>query len=194
MASKSKTPDSELFDLLKSGDETAFVEIYERYWTVLFLHARKILRNDSESEDIVQELFSALWLKKETITLNTSLSAYLYSAVRYKVFNAIEHKRIIANYAVSLQQFLKEGELLTEETYREKELAKLIEQEIQALPPKMREVFELSRKQHLSYREIAEKLNITEHTVKSQVSNALKTLKVKLNLSAGIIFLLLHHY
>lgn len=188
-----KLPDVELVDLLKSGDHTAFVEIYERYWTVLYLHARKMLRNDGEAEDIVQELFSTLWLKRESLQLKTSLSAYMYTSVRNRVFNQIEHKKIVTDYQRSLQQFLDDGELVTDEFYREKELAALIEKEIQALPPKMRQVFELSRKQHLSYKEIARQLEISEHTVKSQVSNALRILKTKLNVSAGVIFLLLLH-
>jgi RNA polymerase sigma-70 factor (ECF subfamily) len=186
-------PDHELIDLLKSGEHAAFIEIYERYWTVLYLHARKILRNEAEAEDVVQEIFSSLWLKKEDIVLKSSLSSYLYSAIRYRIFNQIEHKKVISDYLKSLQQFIKEGEFVTEELYREKELAELIEKEIQALPSKMRQIFELSRKQYLSYKEIAEELEISEHTVKSQVSNALRILKLKLGVSAGAILFLLHH-
>jgi len=186
-----KLPDEILIDLLKSGDHTAFIEIYERYWMVLYLHARKMLRNEEEAEDIVQELFSALWLKRESLQLKTTIAAYLYSAIRNRVFNQIEHKKIVTDYQRSLQQFLEEGELVTDDLYRERELAELIEKEIQALPVKMRQVFELSRKQHLSYRDIARQLDISEHTVKSQVSNALKILKTKLNVSTGVIFLLL---
>jgi RNA polymerase sigma-70 factor (ECF subfamily) len=185
--------DHELIALIKAGDHAAFVEVYERYWTVLYLHARKMLRNESEAEDVVQDLFSALWLKKEGLDLQTSLKSYLYSAVRNKVFNQIEHKRVISDYQKSLQQFLQEGELITEELYREKELAAIIEKEIQALPEKMRVVFELSRKEHLSYKEIAQQLDISEHTVKSQVSNALRTLKLKLGVSSGLLFLVLLH-
>ncbi len=186
-------PDHELVDLLKSGEHAAFVKIYERYWTVLYLHARKILRNEAEAEDVVQEIFSSLWLKRENICLKSTLSSYLYSSVRYRIFNQIEHKKVISDYLKSLQQFIREGELVTDELYREKELADLIEKEIQALPSKMRQIFELSRKQYLSYKEIAEQLEISEHTVKSQVSNALRILKLKLGVSAGAILFLLHH-
>ena len=186
-------PDHELVGLLKAGEHAAFVEIYERYWTVLYLHARKILRNEAEAEDVVQEIFSSLWLKRENIFLKSTLSSYLYSSVRYKIFNQIEHKKVISDYLKSLQQFIREGELVTDELYREKELADLIEKEIQALPSKMKQIFELSRKQYLSYKEIAEQLEISEHTVKSQVSNALRILKLRLGVSAGTILFLLHH-
>lgn len=185
--------DPELFLRLKNGDANAFVALYDRYWTSLFLHARKLLRDDNEAEDVVQELFSKLWLKRETLDITGSVAAYLYSSVRRRVLNVIVHKKIVTDYAASLQVFAREGELVTDDWLREKELAQLIEKEIQALPEKMRQVFELSRKQHFTYAEIAQQLGITEHTVKSQVSNALRILRLKLNVSAGIIVLLLHH-
>ena len=79
MAVDSRLPDIELSGLVRSGDQDAFIEIYERYWTVLYLHARKILRNEEEAEDVVQDLFSELWLKRESFTIRTTLSAYLYT-------------------------------------------------------------------------------------------------------------------
>ena len=70
-------PDHELVDLLKSGEHAPFVEIYERYWTVLYPHAGKILRNEAEAEDVIQEIFSSLWLKRENIGLKSTPSSYL---------------------------------------------------------------------------------------------------------------------
>ncbi len=184
-------PDTELVLLLNKGNKEAFTELYNRYWTVLFLHARKMLKDDEEAKDVVQELFVHLWNKAGTLDLNNSISAYLYKAVRNKVYNLIAHKRVINDYQQSLISFLEEGELITEELVREKELALIIEQEIQLLPPKMREVYELSRRQHLSYKEIGAKMGISDHTVKRQVSNALSILRAKLGVSTGLIFLLL---
>jgi len=186
-------PDTELVLLVKKGSKEAFTELYNRYWTVLFLHARKMLRDDEEAKDVVQELFVHLWnkAKEDTLDLNGTVSAYLYKAVRNKIYNLIAHKRVINDYQQSLISFLEEGELITEELVREKELSLIIEREIQLLPPKMREVFELSRRQHLSYKEIGARLGISDHTVKRQVSNALSILRAKLGVSTGLIFLLL---
>ncbi|RZM26606.1 MAG: RNA polymerase sigma-70 factor [Pedobacter sp.] len=183
--------DTELALLLKKGNKKAFTELYNRYWTVLFLHARKMLKDDEEAKDVVQELFVHLWNRAGTLDLNSSISAYLYKAVRNKIYNLIAHKKVINDYQQSLIMFLEEGELITEELVREKELALIIEQEIQLLPPKMREVFELSRRQHLSYKEIGARMGISDHTVKRQVSNALSVLRAKLGVSPGLIFLLL---
>lgn len=187
----SKSADDVLALLIKKGDSHAFTEVYNRYWTVLFLHARKMLRDDEEAKDVVQELFTHLWNKSEALSPNASLSAYLYKAIRNRIYNLIAHKQVINDYQQSLIHFMEEGELITDEFIRERELAAVIEQEIQLLPLKMREVFELSRKQHLSYKEIGEQLGISEHTVKRQVSNALGILRSKLGVSSGLIFLLL---
>ncbi|MBG6234969.1 RNA polymerase sigma-70 factor (ECF subfamily) [Pedobacter sp. CAN_A7] len=180
--------DDELVALFKSGNQNAFAEIYERYWSVLFLHARNLLRENEEAADIVQELFTTFWTKAASINLNHSLSSYFYKAVRNKVFDHLKHKKVMSGYLASINEFISEGQLIPDIILREKELAAIIENEINALPPKMREVFILSRKQHLSYQQIAQQLNISEHTVKSQISNALKILRVKLGPLIILIF------
>lgn len=192
MAAYSSFTDQELTDLLKSGNEAAFAEVYKRYWSVLFLHARRMLGDSEEARDITQELFTGLWLKATTIEFANSLSSYLYKAVRNKVFDHLKHDKITNDYLKSLNEFLIAGELINDDEQRVKELAEIIEAEIRALPAKMRVVFELSRKQHLSYKEIAEQLGISEHTVKSQVSNALHILRAKVGATTAIVYYLMH--
>jgi len=183
-------PDSELLGLLKSGSQAAYTEIYDRYQGLLFVYACKITREENEAADIVQEVFIYLWDKRAQIRFRTSLASYLYSAVRYKFFNLLDHKKVRADYASSLQEFMNKGHAETDHALREKDLARLIEKEIALLPPKMREIFELSRKAHLSHKEIAGKLGLSEKTVKNQVNNALKELRVKLGLFSFLIFLI----
>jgi RNA polymerase sigma-70 factor (ECF subfamily) len=91
----------------------------------------------------------------------------------------ISHKQIESTYFESLRQSVLEGNAVTDHLVREKELATLIEKEIDALPVKMRHVFKLSRTLHLSHREIAERLDLSEATVKKHVNNALKVLRIK---------------
>jgi RNA polymerase sigma-70 factor (family 1) len=176
--------DYELLALFKEGQRSAYEEIYHRYWAVLFHHARKMVQSDEDAKDLVQDVFSVFWLDGPTLELQTTLSAYLYSLVRYKVFNLIDHKKVRSNYLSSLEDFIKKNEYSGEYRVREKQMEELIEKEIAALPPKMRQVFELSRKANLNYREIAQKLNISDNTVKKQMSNALKILRSRL----GVIF------
>lgn len=166
--------------LLQEGNEEAFNEIYRRYSAGLYLHALKMLRDRDEAQDVIQEVFTRLWSKGETLVLSTSLSSYLYTAVRNKILDIFSHDKLVARHQQSLQAFIDKGEFITDNLIREKELASIIEREIADLPPKMREVFELSRKGHLSYAEIAEDLDIAENTVRKQISKAIARLKPRL--------------
>ncbi|MDR6781573.1 RNA polymerase sigma-70 factor (family 1) [Pedobacter africanus] len=179
--------DEELFVLLRTGDHDAYKQIFERFYGVLYLHALKILRDEDEAKDIVQELFELLWRKKDTLLLNGSLSAYLYTATRNMVLNLIEHRKVKGRYLDSLKEFIDEDPCLPDALVREKELKHIIEQEIEALPVKMGEIFKLSRTEHLSHKEIASQLQLSELTVKTQVKRALKILKPKFGFIIGLI-------
>lgn len=183
--------DQELLSLLKDSSQSAYTQIYDRYQELLYIYACKITKDEIEAEEIVQEVFFYLWDKRNTIEFEaTSLSSYLYSAVRYKFFNLIDHKKVRSNYAESLQKFIDIGSVQADYVIREKELTQIIEKEIALLPTKMRYIFELSRKHYLSHKEIAQKLDISEKTVKNQVNNALKELRIKLGMLVFLLFLL----
>lgn len=192
MADLRSYTDPALTDLLKSGNQAAFTEIYERYKGLLYIYACKIAKDDDIAEDLVQEIFINLWNKRQTIRLTSSLSSYLYTSIRYKFFDLVDHRKVRADYVQVFQTFLDKGEYLTDNYILEKELAAIIEREIDNLPEKMREIFLLSRRENLTNKEIAGHLNISEKTVKNQVSTALKTLRVKLG-SLTFLYLLLHY-
>ena len=179
--------DLELVNLLRTGNQYAFAEIYERYFGVLYLHAYNRLRDKNEAKDLVQELFSYLWSKRGLLEPKTNFSNYLYTWVRNRVLNIIAHKQVQDKYLATLPPLNIAVESSTDHRLRERQLAAIIEREVDALPPKMREVFEMSRKANLTYKEIAEKLNLSEQSVRSHVKNALKILRTKL----GVLFFLL---
>ena len=178
----SKHTDAELVNLLKVGNEQAFAEIYQRYRGALFLHAYRMLQDEEEARDIVQAMFGAVWAGRETLTIRSTLDAYLYGAIRNRILKFIAHQKVMAKYTDSLSAFVEEGVATTDERLREKELIRLLEKEIAALPPRMREVFELSRNGLLSHKQIAEQLAISDKTVKKQVNNAIRILRLKINL------------
>ncbi|WP_237028692.1 RNA polymerase sigma factor [Pedobacter steynii] len=177
----SNLSDVELVDLLKSGNQLAYTEIFERYTRVLLRHAFRLLSDHEEAHDVVQDVFLQLWQKREDLSFKTSLSAYLYASVRNKIFNLLSHQKVILRYAESISSFMVEGYNIIEDQIREKELALIIEKEVDALPPKMREVFLLNKKDELNYREISERLNISSETAKQQVYKAMKILKLKID-------------
>ncbi len=180
MAVYSSYSDASLASLLKESDRKALNEIYARYQGVLYSHAYRRLSDREEVRDIIQELFVYLWTNREQLEFKTSLSAYLYAAVRNRVLNRYRNQKVRDNFAASLQEFIDAGENLIEDHLQEKELRELIEKEVSALPEQMKLVFEMSRKLEMSHNEIAGKLGISPHTVRNQVHNALKILRVKI--------------
>ncbi|MDB5116519.1 MAG: polymerase subunit sigma-70 [Mucilaginibacter sp.] len=182
--------DTELIGLLKSGDHDAFAEIYERYKYILHNHAYKKLTNREEARDVVQDVFTMLWNKREIINMHSNLSGYLYTALKNSILNLFSHREVKTKYTLSMERFSVVGNTLADYRIREQQLSELIEAEIAALPTKMREVFELSRKSHLTHKEIAERLDICEKTVDRQISNALKILRTKFGLFVFLILLI----
>ena len=172
--------DTELFDLVKEGDVTAFAEIYNRYWALLYKHAYRLIKDQDLAQDVVQEVFVNLWDKINTIDLQFSISSYLYTAVRNKVLNLIQRDKVKNNYIESFANFVACSEAITDYRLRERLLKEKIEKEVAALPSKMRQVFEMSRIQNMSHKQIAEELNLSDKTVKKQMSNAIKILRLKL--------------
>lgn len=177
--------DQELIVLLKNADEMAFTVIYERYWRVLYAHIFKMLRDENEAKDLVQDLFSGIWINPNNLPVQGSLVAFLYTMARNKVLNFLRHNKYRDDYLSSLASFESEMSNATIEQLDEKELLAAIEREIEKLPPRMREVFELSRKHNMSNKEIAARLGTSDETVKKQIHNSLKVIRSGLKESAG---------
>ncbi|WP_295790893.1 sigma-70 family RNA polymerase sigma factor [Mucilaginibacter sp.] len=179
--------DRDLLSLLRESNHTAYTEIYERYSGILYLHAYNKLRNREEAKDILQELFTNIWNRREELRIETSLSGYLYTAIRNRILKQMASKDVEAQYIASVTKYANQWECITDHLTRQNQLATIIENEIESLPAKMKEVFLLSRKTHLSHRQIALRLGITEATAKKQVNNALKILRARLGLFAWLL-------
>lgn len=186
----SDLPDVELFDLVQENDHCAYTEVYNRYSRLLYTHAYKKLGDRELARDLVQDLFTTLWIKREEIFIQSVLSTYLYTALRNKILDYHAHQTVATGYLSYLENYSFAKNDLTDHLVRQKQLASLIEQEIAALPDKMRHIFELSRKQHLSHKEIAAELDISEQTVRKQIQNALKIMRPKLGILLALAFLL----
>lgn len=180
--------DQQLTHLLKSGDHDAFTEIFNRYNSLLYVHAYHKLKDGDAAKDVVQDVLSAIWIKRDQLDAGNNLGGYLYTALRNKIFDLLARQEVSNKHLQSLQQFLNHGSVIADHLVREKQLAAIIEREIAALPPRMREVFVLSRKEHLTYKEIAERLAISEETVKDQVKKALKILRPRIGAMIALIF------
>lgn len=184
--------DKELLVFLKEESQNAFAEIYHRYWSLMYMHALKMLKDEDDTRDVLQDTFTCLWLNRETIDENSNLAGYLYTCTRNKVLDLIAKQRVRVNYLDSLAAFIETNSNGIIDIITEKEVAQALEKEIQQLPAKMKEVFEMRVYKHLAYKEIADELSLSDKTVKKQISNAIKILRPKLHhLSGWAVFLLL---
>ena len=166
--------DIELLDRLKDNDRSAFDMIYNKYWSKLYLSAYNLLRNRQLSEDIIQEVFVSLWLKKSIITID-NLNSYLFTAVRFQVFKAIRDGKCHSDLFEKIEELSAHCEI--ESKLFEKEVTKRLDENIALLPEKCREIFILSRKKQLTVKEIAEQLQISPKTIENQIGIALRRLR-----------------
>lgn len=172
-----KLSDDDLTGLLRKGDIAAFEEIYNRYWPVLYSAAYKRVRSREVSQEIVQDLFTAFWLGRKEMDIRSSLKGYLFAAVRYKVLNHIEKEMVRRDYRSRLPEPSLRVDNSTEEAILLNDLHHQLDQELDQLPFKCRQVFELSRIAQKSNREIALELKISEKTVENHITKALRILR-----------------
>lgn len=156
-----------------------FTEVYEAHWLKLYLHLLKMLDDEDDAKDVVQEVFTSLWNNFDNVSIRTSFTSYLYSSVRNRAINYLAHKKVVVSHEKAEELKAVDFSNAPDIFLIEKELALQINSEIDNLPPKMAEVFRKSRLENKSYKEIAEELNIAENTVKKQVSKALILMRQK---------------
>jgi len=171
--------DEELILLLKEERIDAFEELYNRYWDKLYAAAYKRVRSREISEEVVQDFFTSLWLNRKTNEIKSSFAAYVFTAVRYLVLNYIQKEIVRNTYKGSL--LVDNADNSTEETLIANDLLSNINKEVELLPVKCKSVFELSRKEYKTNKEIALELGISEKTVENQLTKALRRLRISLN-------------
>lgn len=196
MSPQTSLPDDVLLERLAQDDPHAFSALFHRYWEPLFVNVVKIVQNEAEAEDVVQEIFLSLWNRRKEVSIDGSPAAYLHTAARYKSINYIRKNITKHNYLAILSETAVHSTSLSPEMQMQfKELQNVLNTTIQNLPPKMKEAYQLSRKENLSHNEIAEKMGISSETVKKHIQRALQIIKEALSLhtaaAAAILFQIL---
>lgn len=165
--------------LLKEGNIEAYEHIYNRYWSRLYAYAYNRLKDKAAAEEIIQEVFFSLWMKHATLDLTHSLSAYLFTAVKYQLFNYIRTSQVRQHYARHFSQFLEStADSSGEEDIEAKDLKAAMDKEVEKLPEKCRQIFRMSRQEHRSIHDIAATLNISHKTVENHLTKALRQLRI----------------
>ncbi|WP_455640382.1 RNA polymerase sigma factor [Parabacteroides sp.] len=180
--------DAELLSRLKQGDEGAFDSVYRRYgsWVYNFIHS--LLFDKQLTEDLTQTVFLKIWEKRQTIDPELGLDAYLFAISRNLVYKETENRMQFIYQSDTSDNLI--GDSRMEENIDADSLRSYINDLIDELPPARKQIFKLSRYNHLSNKEIASRLNISEKTVENQITRALHYLKQKLAEDSHFVLLL----
>ena len=162
---------------IKLTDETQFRSIFDKYYISLWMFANQYVENDALAADIVQECFVKLWQLRDDFMYVHQIKSFLYTSVRNKSLNELEHTKVMNEYAQKVQEMSKDSffqdKVIAEESYR------ILVDAIEKLPPQMKSIMQLAL-EGKSNPEIAETLNISGETVHSQKKIAYRQLRVYL--------------
>lgn len=180
----SELSDDALISLMKSHNQVAFVCIYDRYWSEMYACAFHIFPHRETCEDLIHDVFLYLWTSRDRLEIN-SLRDYLYIAIKNRSLNKIRSRKQLTEITEDkhdniVSDAASDGHLLL------REIDDVFENGILSLPEKCREIMILSRKEHLSNKEIALRLNISTKTVENQINIGLR--KMRLLMGDFLIF------
>lgn len=180
MMDYSTLSDNGLAERLAFGEEPAFNEIYERYWSGVFLVARNRLNDDVEAEEVVQEIFCKLWRRRADFQLEKTFRSYFAVAVKYEIINRSAKKRRETDFADQLFRTNRDIDDSTLQLLSFNELKKALEESICLLPDRCQLVFRLRLEKDYSQKQIAKELDISEKTVETHLAKARKHIRASL--------------
>jgi RNA polymerase sigma-70 factor (family 1) len=169
----------EYWERIRQGDNTAFSQIFQKYYQALYQFAGRFVKDAQTAENIVQDVFVKLWMNRENCLITSSLKSYLYAATRNTALNFLKsEKRQLSRE--DLMNDRPDTAANPEEQIIENEMIEKVHKAIEKLPEKCRYIYLMKRYDDLKYHEIAEILNISINTVKTQMKRAFKSLLTNL--------------
>jgi len=192
MEDLAKLSDEDLFNACIEGSESSFEELYNRYWYKLYAEAIRRIKKPEVAEEIVQDLFTSIWLNRSKIKIHTAVGGYLFTSIRYLVIGFLQKELVRKNYKEYFKGNFKDYDNSTEIRIAFNELQGHIDNHVSLLPERCRYIYELSRKEFKSNKEIAALLGISEKTVENQLTKALGRLKVAMKMYTLYVLLLFY--
>lgn len=172
-------------NIQQSADEGAFRTLFDHYYRYLQVTAYRYLADENRAKDMVQDAFAELWTQRTKLTIEKAPSAYLRQMVVNRSLNLIKRNQRMENRPEIDPEIGSSDQAIPDRQLESKEDVRTIQAAIDALPPRCRAIFVLSRFEELSHKEIAEKLDISTKTIESQITKALKRLSQSLKLLSG---------
>jgi RNA polymerase sigma-70 factor (ECF subfamily) len=178
-----RTDDRSLLERLRHDDTTAFDEIFRTWYAPLVRVADAMVHSRAIAEELVQDVMLELWRRRDRLAPDGSPQAYLFQATRNRALNHLRHGRIVersAPFVAGESTARPSPEDRTDARVAEAELQAALREAVASLPPRCRQVFELSRVEGLKYGEIAERLGVTVKAVEALMGRALRALRERL--------------
>jgi len=184
-----KNDDEFLVRQLVQGNEKAFQKLFEKYKDDIFTYSKSLLQSDAAAEEIVQEVFLRLWKNSDGLDPKLSLRSYIFTIAKNLSFDFLRKAANNRKLQEEIFYLTNEAQDILQEALLNTDYEILKKKAIDLLPPKRRKIFEMSRNEGMSYKEISTELGISVSTVKTQMSKALFTLKKYLQLNTDFTFL-----
>lgn len=180
MTSPELYTDQDLFRLIASGNELAFAELFRRYDRRIYPFVLKMIKSPSAAEEITQEIFIKIWRYRESLSVVEQPESYILTVAARHTLDQIKKRlsetRMLRRWSAGLESSHNDPE----ELLLLKETEELIQRAVEQLPPQQKSVYNLSRRQQLSYEEIGERLNISPNTVRNHLVKALAAIRISL--------------
>jgi RNA polymerase sigma-70 factor (ECF subfamily) len=171
--------DRELLARVRSGDEGAYDSVFRTWYPVLVRVAGALLHDADAAEEVAQDVMHELWRRRTLMDADVSLRAYLLRSIRNRSLNYLRHLRVRRETEPQVEESYS-APIAADQPIVAKELQDAVQKALDELPPRCREVFDLSRVHGLKYAEIAEALDISQKTVEAQMGKALRHLRERL--------------
>lgn len=180
--------DAMLFEAITHDNEQAFATLYDRYWCRLLAVAYAVTKEQNLAEEVVQEVFVSLWQRRQTVSVQ-NLEQYLATAVKFSAFKAMQRRR--RHHEIESGVISMQPQSVASEEVDAKFLREYMNDIVENLPEKCQIVFKMSRESYLTNKEIADNLNISQKSVESHITRALKVLKLGLRRAGYLFFMML---
>lgn len=183
--------EQEWLNQIAEGDEVAFKALFDAYWDHIYSVAMCLTRSVQLAEDMVQEIFLKIWLKREQLTAVRDFENYLFIVARNHIYNTLKKEHLEHRLRQPILDWFEGQRESPEQQLLLKESNELIEQAINRLTPQQQTIYRMTREQGLSHEEVASILNISTNTVRNHIVNSLKTMREYLKAHASPMLLIL---
>lgn len=184
--------DKELMQEIKADNMYAFDALYEKYCKRVYKFAYSILKTREEAENMVQEVFLNLWENRHKVEKDSSIKSYMFTITYNSAVSIIRKKARESEFIEYLKSVQKIDEEPVDVALEYTELANKLDEIINSLPQRQKEVYLLHKVEGMKYNEIAERLSISVNTIENHMSRALKTIREKIGNYSLIIILFVY--